>query len=221
MLKYLCDLKYNIFMEGFMRGKKGFVKKILIGFALALFLVSSNYEKFALANDIDNSIGQELLNIDVDSLDIIPQEYTDTWTDEQGGTYVVTSTYTPSVTSQLGWGGINYHTAKVATWTHTVKYYAGVKIMEHGFTYDLSKSGSQWKISNPRKQFYSGAFSSFSDDKLGIYRAVSTSTYPAEAYASVYHKLVPNAVLPDGVVNGTRRIDVSVYSSGNLKVLWK
>ena len=67
--------------------------------------------------------------------------------------------------------------ATVGTWT---SYFDGSIIDGMSYQYDVSRSGTHWKISNARNHVAYCILSTIRDKSLTINRAVSTSTYPAE-----------------------------------------
>jgi hypothetical protein len=108
--------------------------------------------------------------------------------DEDGNTITLTLSYVPALQPR----GSTSNPASVGTWTSS--YTAGIINMSYKF--DVSRSGTQWQISNARTHLYSGLFCTFSDPDLTISRAVSTASFDAEINATVTCLLFDNAWIP-------------------------
>ena len=86
------------------------------------------------------------------------------------------------------------------------------------YEFDLSKSGSQWKISHGRNFSYFGALCKFSNPQLKISRAVSTNSSPAEIDFSV----VATVSIPGGGTAGSSvcLLNTKVSKSGVVTTTW-
>ena len=124
----------------------------------------------AQAQANDESIEIELNNMDLSQ----PYSESNTYIDENGNEYTTTLSFIPSKTRSS-------NPASVGTWTSKYDGFG----MNMSYKFDVSKSGTQWKISNARSHTYSGIFLKFTSPKLYISRAVSTNSFPAEVNAEV------------------------------------
>lgn len=134
---------------------------------------------------IGHPIKAELNDLDLNSMDF-SKAFTieETIIDENGIEVVVGLSFEPSKESEFQTtAGSKTYKASTGTWR---AYYKGGIIASMEYRFDVSKSGSQWKISNGRDLSYHALFTKFSKEKLVINRSKSTSTYPAEIRGSVY-----------------------------------
>ena len=133
----------------------------------------------------DSSIHTET---DLNRMDLSkPFSETEQYTDENGTSVIVTVSYTPAPATR----GSSTTTASSGTWTSKATY--GVISMSYQF--NLSKSGTEWKITNGRNLHYSGVLCSFSNPSLRISRSVSTASSPAEINGSVTAKTAVNSAV--------------------------
>ncbi len=123
--------------------------------------------------------------------------------DENGNTVTITNTYVPDNLTK----GSSTNNASSGTWT---SLYVGAITMSYKF--DLSKSGSSWKISNAREHLYGGLVTQFTDPVLRISRVTSTSSYPAEVYATVHTKTT--------ILSSTCLLRTSVNNNGVMTTYW-
>lgn len=126
------------------------------------------------------------------------------YTDENGTPVVITVSYTPAPATR----GSSTATASSGTWTSKATY--GVISMSYQF--NLSKSGSEWKITNGRNLNYSGVLCSFSNPRLRISRSVSTSSSPAEINGSVTAKTAVNSAVC--------LLTTKISHSGTVTTIW-
>lgn len=109
--------------------------------------------------------------------------------DAEGNPYTIGMRYTPSDNiTPLSGGSSDSVKVYPDTWTAS---YDGMAI-NMSYDFDVEKSGTHWKISNPRNHQYSGWFTTFSDAKLSISRATSAASFPAEINASAEAKIFDN-----------------------------
>jgi len=144
------------------------------------------------------------LEIDLNDLDLTqPFTMTQQFINADGEPVTIEYSFTPAL--QTRWSST--YTAAVGTWTFSYNSIASMS-----FQVDMERSGSQWKLSNARNHTYSAPFTTFSDAKLSISRAVSTSTFPAEVNASVVAKVFDNQWF--ALYTITAWFTVTVSSSG-------
>ncbi|WP_017815121.1 hypothetical protein [Paenibacillus shenyangensis] len=197
------------------------MKKFFKGFALMAILgLSVTSASSAFASEADPAATAAAIKPDVQieqdlsTLNPIhPFQETKEYTDKNGNEYTVTNTFTPSK-SGISTNGSDSNQGYAGVWTSKVTY----GVIKMSYQFDLAKSGSQWKISNPRNHDYWGAFMKFSAPSLKVTRAVSTSSLPAEVNASVTAEMFDNAWVPLGSSRWIMYTTVS--SSGWMVVNW-
>ena len=135
---------------------------------------------------------------------------TESYTDNNGTPITITSTFKQALQTR----GSSTTTASAGSWTSKASY--GIVGMSYEF--DLSKSGSQWKISHGRNFSYFGALCKFSNPQLKISRAVSTNSSPAEIDSSV----VATVSIPGGGTAGSSvcLLNTKVSKSGVVTTTW-
>ncbi len=144
---------------------------IVMGYTTTAFAAYdlSNEE---VITDNDTAIVVDMNDIDVTK----PHEITKEYVNDHGETVTLRAVYTPvDPTVAPMWS--NKYDATVGTWT---SYYDGGILNGMSYDYDVSKSGSHWKISNARNLTAHCILSSITDKSLTINRSTSTSVYPAE-----------------------------------------
>jgi hypothetical protein len=153
-----------------------------------------------------------VIDIDMDSIDI-SQPYTETkqYKDEEGNPYTLEMKFTPSPITTFG---SESNPASVGTWTSS---FNGV-VLQMSYQFDVSKSGTHWKISNARNHSYFGVFVTFSNAKLSISNSTSSSSSPAEVNASVDMKIFDNAWIPVGSSVGLMWTTIS--DGGTMTLNW-
>ncbi len=163
------------------------MKKIISAIIISTVLMSTS----VFANEVSNSKTNQSIEVqnfsnaekviatkDVSKLDLDkPYIEINEFTDENGDIVTITNTYVPNKLTK----GSSTNTASSGIWTSRCT----TGIMSMSYRFDLSKSGSSWKISNAREHLYSGLLTEFTNPLLKISRATSTSSYPAEVYATV------------------------------------
>jgi len=82
------------------------------------------------------------------------------------------------------------------------------------YRFDVTRSGTQWRMSNARDHNFSAAFTSFSNPSLRITRATSTNTFPAEINASVQASVFNNQWV--SIFNTTAWMRTTINSSGTM-----
>lgn len=163
-----------------------FNKRVMVLFlALFMTLSLSNYVFASNVNSNINDIGLEL-KIDIDSLNLdIPYTSIQEYVRDDGVIIINELIYTPNNSRT---------TPSVGTWRTTCTWkFLGLTTMEMSYDFDLSKSGSEWTMSNGRNLHYFGSFVSFSNSDLSITRATSTPIYPAEINGAVDTTIFDNA----------------------------
>lgn len=183
-------------------------------FSLILALVmtiSLSVPAFAAENPDANGTPELQMQENLNEIDL-SQFYTNTSTfyNEDGEPIIVTVEYEPTPQAR----GSSTNEASVGTWTSKVNY----GIISMSYKFDLTKSGSQWKMSNARNHEYSGLFCSFEDSSLTISRAVSTNTFPCEINARVDASVFDNAWIH--LYSGTWIMSTTVNSSGTMTLTW-
>ena len=138
-----------------------------------------------------------------------PFTVTKEYTDENGTPIVITSKFTPAPATR----GSSTTTASVGSWESHATY--GVIGMSYEF--DLTKSGTHWKISNGRNFTYYGVLVTFTDPKLTITRSISSSSFPAEIDGTV-----TGTVSAGGITAGSSvcMLNTKVSDSGVVTTTW-
>jgi len=153
------------------------------------------------------------INIDVilDDIDLSqPYSKTEYHTDEDGNEITLTLDFTPAPQTR----GSSSNDASVGTWTSS--YSDATTSMSYKF--DVSKSGTQWTISNARTHLYSGLFCTFSDPSLTISRATSTSSFPAEINATVGVSFFDNGWIH--IYSTVWWMTTKITSDGTMTLYW-
>lgn len=177
-----------------------------------LLLVCLSTTALAEENSGENSIsnGTMASQIDLNEVDLNESfSLTENYTDSNGTLITIISEFEPCPQTR----GSSTSTASVGSWKSSVTY----GYIEMSYEFDLSKSGSQWKISNGRNFYYSGYFCTFSNPSLKIARAVSTSTYPAEIDAAVTASVGTSSINTGDTVC---LLNTKVSSSGTVTTTW-
>ena len=184
------------------------MKKKIMSVSLALIMcLSLSIPAFAVSAE-DTNNPAESISVDIQSIDTTrPHSYSKTFNDN-GKEVTIELIYEPSVQTRSGSSETPAYEG-----TFTTKY-TGVGI-GMSFKFDLSRSGSQWKISNARDHSYYGVATNFSDPSLKISRAISTNSYPAEVNSSVQASLVAEIVY-----STTWLLSATVSSSGVITTYW-
>lgn len=169
------------------------------------------------AISIGHPIQLELNDLDLNSMDF-SKAFTieETIIDENGNEAVLGLSFEPSKESEFYTAGSKTYDATTGTWR---VYYNGGILAYMEYRFDVSKSGSQWKISNERDFDYHALFSKFSNEKLEINRSTSTSTYPAEIRGSVYVELFDTTWVGP-IYSGTAWLKTTINSKRKLTVSW-
>lgn len=170
------------------------------------------------AISIGHPIKAELNDLDLNSMDF-SKAFTieETIIDENGNEVVVGLSFEPSKESEFQTtAGSKTYDASTGTWKSS---YNGGIIASMEYRFDVSKSGSQWRISNGRDLDYNALFTKFSNEKLDINRSTSTSTYPAEIRGSVYAQVFDTGWFGP-IYSGTAWLKTTINSKGKLTVSW-
>lgn len=150
--------------------KKDLKKALSLLVALSLMVIGSAFNAFAT----DSPVQKKTFSIDLNNFDE-SQPYSETLHLEKDGqpvTVTVTLTYTPPLTRDPAVEG---------TWKSEAFW--GVAGMDYRF--DLSKSGSEWTISNARDLNTNCVGGTIESQGLSIGRATSTSSKAAEVTGSM------------------------------------
>lgn len=152
--------------------KKGLKKALGLLVALSLMVVGSAFSALAA----DSPEQRQTFSVDLNNFDE-SQPYSETLHFEKDGQPVtVTLSYTPPLTRVL-----------------LLKERGNRCILgcrRYGYRFDLSKSGSQWKISNARDLNTYCVGGTVEDESLAIGRATSTSSKAAEVTGSMRANVV-------------------------------
>lgn len=185
----------------------------LFSIVLAMVMILGMSTTTALASEAPATTDNFLLSTDLDSLDL-DKPFTETKyvTDSDGNQVTLKLSFTPA--PSISPMGSSTNPASVGTWTSSVD----MGVIKMSYKFDLSKSGSQWKISNGREHSYSGLFCTFSNNSLSISRSTSTSSFPAEINASVDAQVFDNAWVP--LYSGTWLMSTTVSSGGTMTLTW-
>ncbi len=186
------------------------MRKFIVFLSVLIFSFSFSSLVFAQDSTIQDQdlIVQHSTMRDLNEIDLSEPYYeVNEYVDENGNIYTITNEFEPIVANTKGTSTEN---ASVGTWTTS---YNGIVRMS--FKWDLTKSGSSWKISNAREHLYSAPLSSFQDPVLEISRSLSTSSFPAEVYATVQANMI------DGYVySSTWLLRASVSQGGIVTTYW-
>jgi len=188
--------------------------KKFIGVVLSILLVGCN-SVAAFAEENHGYEGEEAATIEVNfnEIDINkPYETSCEFVNDNGEQVTLRLVYTPEKehNSMLRWS--KEYDAKVGGWK---AYYDGITT-EMSYEFDMSKSGSHWKVSNARNHIASAALSSIKNKKLVVNRAISTKTYPAEIMGSCDVEILDTAIGHLMTVNAW--IKTTVSDSGIVKI---
>ncbi len=175
-----------------------------LAFSFTTFAAESDHSTYDQNIEISND---QISKIDMNKLDLaLPITITKEQTKDNGEVVIITSKYTPNK---------NYNSnillkdttgnATVGSWKTTVSNIAG----SMSFEYDLSKSGSSWKISNARNFSLSVVLSTISNKSLTINRSTSTASYPAEVYANADINVLDTTWGSGATVNAWIKVTVS------------
>jgi hypothetical protein len=181
------------------------VFSMLVGFSPATHASESQKPPVDIAE-------KTVIDLNLDSMDLSkPVTETKEYKDAEGNPYTLEMKFTPAkITTQ----GTSTNPATVGTWTSSFK--GGILNMSYQF--DLSKSGSQWVISNARNHDYNGVFMTFSNAKLEISRAKSTASFPAEINASVDISVFDNQWVK--LYNSKGIMYTQVDNGGTMTLYW-
>lgn len=157
------------------------MKKILCSLLACVMLFGTSTVAFA-AESTPAGVPEDndaCIVVDFNEMDMTkPFEISTQYVNEQGETITIGAIYTPNE----DWEEItpmwsHDYEATVGTWT---SYFDGSIIDGMSYQYDVSRSGSHWKISNARNFLAHCVLSTVRDKQLTINRATSTSSSPAE-----------------------------------------
>lgn len=109
----------------------------------------------------------------------------------------------------------DYKIALEGVWsTKTTFYYKGVFMYELSYDYDLSRSGTSWKITNGRNYKSLVTLADKTDNTLTINRAISVGNFPAEIYGSTAIRVHANNIL--NLASYTASLTNTVSSTGQV-----
>jgi len=181
----------------------------LLGFFVGLLAISHNVA-YADLNQED-TVNMEVVSfnyeieefeVDLDNFDFnqsISEEVS--YRNDDGEWVSKGISFTPSLNARA-----SSNAASVGAWRSW--YNTGVVSMSYWF--DVSRSGTQWKMSNARDHQYSGLLTSFSSPSLRITRATSTNSSPAQIDASVVARALG--------VSTTWKMQTTINSSGTMRL---
>ncbi len=150
--------------------------KKITSLLLALVLVFSMCIP-VFATEVVTDTDEATIVVDMNNIDVSqPYEITKEFVNDRGETVTLRAVYTPAEPTAVPMWSHSYE-ATVGTWT---SYFDGSIIDGMSYQYDVSRSGTHWKISNARNHVAHCILSTIRDKSLTINRAVSTPTYPAE-----------------------------------------
>lgn len=171
-----------------------------------VFAAESDYSNYKQNIEISNE--QISSEINMNTLDLTqPIKITKEQVKDNGEVVIVTSEFKPNknYNSNILSRGTVTGTASVGSWKTTVSNIAG----SMSFEYDLSKSGSNWKISNARNFSLSVVLSTISNKSLTINRSTSTASFPAEVYANADINVLDTTWGSGATVNAWIKVTVS------------
>lgn len=181
---------------------------MMLGMSSTVFAADSTATVTPQVNTPSNPV---IANVDLNSLDLNqPFSEKTSFTDQNGKPAVLTLSYTPATKSSKNL--LSSNQASAGTWTSTVN----MAVITMSYTFDVSKSGSEWKISSPRALSYSGLFCTFSNSKLSVSHAISSSSIPAEIDASVDAEVFNNAWVH--LYSATWTMNTTITHSGTMTV---
>lgn len=188
-------------------------KKILSLLVLVSMLLGSSMSVFA-APESPVDVEDSQIEVDMDSFDITqPYEISKQYTDEDGNVVTIGAIYEPkpSIQPLIKWN--KTYKASVGTWT---SYYDGSIVASMRYTFDVSRSGSHWKISNGRNLSANALLSTIEGKRLSINRSISTATYPAEIYGECTIKVLDTPIGSAATLDAW--IKTTISDSGTLTV---
>ena len=183
--------------------------KKFLSIILSLAMIFTLSTTAFAAEPADNRV--PLMTVDLEEVDFT-EPFTQTVqveTDDE-----TPATFTLEFTPKPQTRGSSSNEAHTGTWTS--HYESGIFNMSYQF--DLEKSGTQWKMSNPRNHMYSGLFTSFSNPSLKIVRSVSTNTFPCEIDANVTATYFDNQWIT--IATDTWFMYTTVTHDGTMTVYW-
>lgn len=169
------------------------MKKFISCFLACVVIMSCATTAFAA--DVNTSSNEQhdatAIVVDMNNIDVTkPCEITKEFKNDRGETVTLRAVYTPAEPTAVPMWSHDYE-ATVGTWT---SYFDGSIIDGMSYEYDVSRSGSHWKISNARNLMAHCILSSIKDKSLTINRSTSTSTYPAEVMGMCTVEFIDTAI---------------------------
>lgn len=141
-----------------------------------------------------------------------PYEITKEYVNDRGETVTIKAVYTlAEPTAVPMWS--HDHDATVGTWA---SFYDGSFMDAMSYEYDVSKSGSHWRIYKARNLTVRCLLSTIKDKSLTINRSTSTSTYPAEVMGMCTIELMDTPI--GHVASVDTWIKTTISDSGTLTV---
>ena len=195
------------------------MKKMLLSWVL-LVTMALGMPIAAFANDnstLSLTTSETSIETNLNSMDLNkPFTITENFTNDEGENVTITLDFEPTPNEpSFQLNGSKDYTATVGTWRI---YYDG-PFFNQSYRIDVSKSGTQWKLSNAREHDYDAPFAKFSNASLKITRSLSTPSFPAEANASVYAQLFDTTWIGP-IWSGTEYLRTNVSNNGTLTVSW-
>ncbi|MDR2024953.1 MAG: hypothetical protein LBQ71_17310 [Hungatella sp.] len=191
------------------------IKKVICTLLVASLVLGANVIAFASEPTVDKSHNAALeIDMNSDSFDVTkPYEVSKQIVNDRGETVTIGAVYTPNkdYNPYLRWS--SSQNASVGTWT---SYYDGSIACSMQYDFDVSRSGSHWKISNGRNLVAHAIISTIEGKSLKINRATSTSAYAAEIMGTCTIKVLDTPIGSAATIDAW--IKTTINDSGTLTV---
>lgn len=190
-------------------------RKIIGIFLVGIMVFGMNIVAFAAEPSVKDEKNVEFeVDMDSENFDISePYEVKKEIVNDNGDTVVIGAIYTPNpeYNPNLRWSSTK--NASVGTWT---SYYDGGIACSMRYDFDVSRSGSHWKISNGRNLTASALLSTIEGKSLKINRSTSTSSYAAEIMGTCTVKVLDTQIGSAATIEAW--IKTVINDSGKLTV---
>lgn len=165
------------------------MKKFLCGLIAGVLMIESASIAFAASpnvEDVSNN-SESAIVIDLSEVDLTkPYKVEKQFINEYGDEVTIGAVYTPQKNTEekitpfsREWS--HQYQATEGTWT---SYYDGSILSQMQYTFDVSKSGDHWMISNGRDFYVSMLITNILNKNLRINRSISSFGMPAEITGS-------------------------------------